>query len=64
MVSEAQKRANAKYDRKLRKFLLAFNKERDADVIRALEGRANITGYIRQLINADISRTAEESEER
>ena len=56
MVSEAQKRANAKYDAKNTTGLyLKLNKQTDADIIEALAKCGNKQGYIKDLIRADIA---------
>lgn len=58
MTTEAQKRAQKKYDEankdKFRMIHLKLNKEADADVIEKLEQSENIQGYIKELIRADI----------
>ena len=54
MMTEAQKRAQKKYDEankgKWRMFHLKLNKETDADIIEALEKSGNIQGYIKEAI--------------
>ena len=58
MTTEAQKRAQKKYDEasrdKWRMIHLKLNKETDADIIQKLESSENIQGYIKSLIRADI----------
>ena len=58
MSSEAQKRAQKKYDEanrhKFRVINLKLNRETDADIIEKLESSKNIQGYIKSLIRADI----------
>ena len=55
MATEAQRRANAKYDAKATKqYHLKLNLKTDADIIRKLEEVESIQGYIKQLILADI----------
>lgn len=58
MTTEAQKRAQKKYDEasrdKWRMIHLKLNKETDADIIQKLEESENIQGYIKSLIRADI----------
>lgn len=53
-TSEAQKRAQKKYDEankdKWRMIHLKLNKDTDADIIEALEQSGNIQGYIKDLI--------------
>lgn len=56
MTTEAQKRAQKKYDEaskdKWRMVHLKLNKETDADIIEKLEKSGNIQGYIKELIRA------------
>lgn len=58
MTTEAQKRAQKKYDEaskdKWRMIHLKLNRETDADIIQKLEESKNIQGYIKSLIRADI----------
>lgn len=58
MMTEAQKRAQKKYDEankdKWRMIHLKLNRETDADIIEKLEQSENIQGYIKELIRADI----------
>ena len=58
MTTEAQKRAQKKYDEankgKWRMIHLKLNKETDADIIQKLEEVENIQGYIKKLIRADL----------
>ena len=58
MTTEAQKRAQKKYDEankdKFRMIHLKLNRESDADIIEKLEQSNNIQGYIKELIRADI----------
>ena len=54
MVSDAQKRASAKYDKEHTKGIyLKLNKETDADIIEFLAGIENVQGYIKDLIRKD-----------
>lgn len=53
MVSEAQKRAKAKYDMKTVQYVFRFRKEQDADIIARLDSEPSKIGYIRSLIRAD-----------
>lgn len=57
-MTEAQKRAQKKYDETHRKDFrivnLKLNREADADIIEKLEASGNIQGYIKNLIRADI----------
>ena len=56
MASDAQKRAQKKYDEatrgKWRMVHLKLNKETDADIIQKLEQSGNIQGYIKGLIRS------------
>ena len=58
MTTEAQKRAQKKYDEankdKFRMIHLKLNRETDSDIIEKLEQSENIQGYIKELIRADI----------
>lgn len=58
MTTEAQKRAQKKYDEankdKWRMIHLKLNKETDADIIEKLESVEGIQTYIKQLIRADL----------
>ena len=57
MLTEAQKRAIAKYDKaNTRQIHLKLNIRTDADVIKALDDAESKQGYIKGLIRADISR--------
>ena len=57
MLTEAQKRAIAKYDKaNTRQIHLKLNCRTDADVIKALDSAESKQGYIKSLIRADISR--------
>ena len=57
MTTEAQKRAQKKYDEankdKYRMVHLKLNRETDADIIERLESVDSIQGYIKQLIRTD-----------
>ena len=57
-MTEAQKRAQKKYDEAHRKDFrivnLKLNRDTDADIIAKLEASGNIQGYIKNLIRADI----------
>ena len=57
MTTEAQKRAQKKYDEankdRYRMIHLKLNREADADIIEKLEQSENIQGYIKELIRAD-----------
>ena len=57
MTTEAQKRAQKKYDEanrdKFRMIHLKLNRDTDADVIEKLESVDNIQGYIKDLIRSD-----------
>lgn len=57
-MTEAQKRAQKKYDeahkKDFRMIQLKLNRETDADIIDKLESSGNIQGYIKNLIRSDI----------
>lgn len=54
LVSEAQKRAKAKYDLKTAQFMFRLRIDDDADVIEKLRKVKNKTEFIRELIRRDI----------
>lgn len=58
MMSDAQKKAQAKYDqenrKKFRMFSFKLNRELDADVIAKLESVDSMQGYIKELIRKDL----------
>ena len=58
MITEAQKRAQKKYDEankdNYRMIHLKLNRGTDADIIEKLESEPNIQGYIKELIQSDI----------
>lgn len=47
---------NQKREMAFRRFSFTMNRDSDAPIIEALEGKGNITQYIRDLIYADISK--------
>ena len=55
MRTEAQKRADARYNQKVRQILLKVNPETEADISRKLEDTANVSQYIKNLILRDIA---------
>lgn len=56
-TSEAQMRANAKYDAKATmQIKMKLNKNTDADIIQKLESVDNKQGYIKALIRADMAK--------
>ena len=55
-MTEAQKRATAKYDAKATKqIMLKLNIKTDADILTKLDSEPNKQGYIKELIRADIA---------
>lgn len=57
MLTESQRKAQAKYDKEnTRQIHLKLNRRTDADVIQALDNAESKQGYIKGLIRADISR--------
>jgi len=58
MTSEAQKRANAKYDAaNTIQVHMKLNKATDADIIERLRTISNVQGYIKDLIRQDMKRS-------
>lgn len=54
-ASEAQLRANAKYDKTNTKGLyIKLNLNNDSDIINYLDGKENVQGYIKSLIREDM----------
>ena len=53
-VSEAQKRAMAKYNLKTVQYIFRFRTEDDADVIAKLKSEPNRTAFLRELVRRDI----------
>lgn len=58
MVTEAQKRAKAKYDLKTVQYVFRFRLGADADVIEKLRSTPAKTEYIRRLIREDMEGAA------
>ena len=57
MASDAQKRANAKYDAaNTTGFYLKLNNKTDADIIEKLDSVDSKQGYIKELIRRDIGK--------
>lgn len=57
MISEAQKRAAAKYDKNNTKGIyLKLNTTTDSDIIKHLETIENVQGYIKALIREHINK--------
>jgi hypothetical protein len=54
MVSEAQKRAKRRYDKKTKELVLRFRLNQDGDVIQRLDEVPNKTEYVRSLVRQDI----------
>ena len=58
MITEAQKRAQKKYDEanrdKFKCVQLKLNKELDADILEKLASVSSMQGYIKHLIRADL----------
>lgn len=58
MMTEAQKRAQKKYDdanrAKWRMINLKLSRDTDADIIEKLESEESMNGYIKRLIRRDI----------
>lgn len=60
MVTEAQKRAKARYDAKTTQIVLRLRNEADADVIERLKSVPEKTEFIRELIRRDIRENTNE----
>ena len=60
MSSEAQKKAQQKYDKnskgKFKVLTLKLNKETDSDVLKKLASVDNMQGYIKGLIRKDLNK--------
>lgn len=56
MVTEAQKRAKRRYDRKTVQYVFRFRMGADADIIEKLRSTPAKTDYIRKLIREDMAR--------
>ena len=57
---EAIKRAQSKYQKNVIKLVtIKFNKRLEADVIAHLNGKENVTAYIKGLIKADMEKGGE-----
>lgn len=56
MRSDALRRAQENYFRKLRSWDFCVNRETDADMVEWLEGQANVTAYLRDLVRKDMRR--------
>ena len=58
MTTEAQKRAQKKYDAaNTKKILLKLNRKTDADILGKLETVDSMQGYIKELIRRDMQTT-------
>ena len=57
MVSEAQKRASAKYDlTHTRQIKMKLNLKKDREILEYLDSKTNVQGYLKDLIEADMKR--------
>jgi len=57
---EAIKRAKSKYEKNvLKRVTIRFNKRSEADVIAHLDGKDNVTAYLKALIKADMEKGGE-----
>jgi len=60
MMSEAQKKASARWDAaNTIQVKLKLNKRTDADILQKLSSVSSKQGYIKELIRADIARSGE-----
>lgn len=57
MLTAAQKRARANYDKVTKVFLFRLRRDKDADIIERFEEVGNKTDYLRRLVRADIDVT-------
>lgn len=56
MASEAQLRAQAKYDKvNTKQVAIKLNRTTDADILAHLAEQSNVQGYIKQLIRKDMA---------
>ena len=63
MVSEAKKKANAKYNKAhMKSVLLSFHEENEADILAYLNEQGNKNGYVKELIRADMERKAKQQQ--
>lgn len=56
MLTDAQKRARAKYDKKCRRYVITAYLS-DTDIKEKLDSEESYNGYIKRLIREDIART-------
>lgn len=57
MLTESQKKAQAKYDKaNTRQFHLKLNRRTDGDVLEKLDSVPSKQGYIKELIRADLKK--------
>lgn len=57
MVTESQKKAQAKYDKaNTRQITFKFNITNDADILEKLDSVENRQGYIKELIRKDMNK--------
>ena len=57
---EAIKRAKNKYEKNvIKRVTIRFNKRSEADVISYLDGKDNVTAYLKSLIKADMAKGGE-----
>lgn len=54
MLTDAQKRARARYDKVTKVFLFRLRRDGDADIIERFATVGNKTEYLRRLVRADI----------
>lgn len=58
MATEAQRKAQAKYDARTAKYIsLKLNIKTDADLIDLLQKQENVQGFIKSLIRSELQRT-------
>ena len=60
-VTEARRRANAKYDSaNTKQYHLKLNLNTDADIIEYFEGKESVQGYIKRLIREDMMKNQQQ----
>ena len=66
MVTEAQRKATARYQAKnTKQYVIRLNKKTEKDLIRKLDGVPNKAGYLKSLIRKDIEKAkSKDGEER
>lgn len=59
LITDAKRKTNMDYDRKNTKLIgMKLNRNTDADILEHLSKQENVQGYLKELIRADIKKTA------